>query len=161
MDRPLPLFLRPAYRQALAKRARELNMGEAEAAAHLLSAALAPFLGQDPADEQAKAEKQLLQIIDELTAAELAKPGWNEHLTAAVFQAIADHYADLYERATINGERNRINRLIGSRVKAVAGADVKLAAGKPVVGQLPRSSGALIRRYTLLVPRRSAGTGKS
>src|SRR4051794_32554916 len=105
MDRPLPLFLRPAYRQALAKRARQLNMGEAEAAAHLLSTTLEPFLDQDAAGEQAKAEKQLLQAVDQLTAAELTNPGWNEHLTAAVFQAIADRRAELYERATVNGER--------------------------------------------------------
>jgi hypothetical protein len=87
-----------------------------------------------------------------MTAGEIARPGWNEHLTATVFDAIARRHRGLYERATAGGERNRINRLIGSRVKAVAGADVKVVDGKPVVGQLPRSSGALIRRYSLLAP---------
>lgn len=152
MDRPLPIFLRPAYRRALGERARQLRMGESEVAAQLLVTALQPFLGDDSAASQARAEKQLLEVVDQIIAAELAKPEWNEHLTAAVFEKIAQEHADLYAEATSTGERNRINRTIGSRVKARARAEVKAIDGKAAVGQLPRSSGSLIRRYTLLVP---------
>jgi hypothetical protein len=156
MDRPLPVFLRPAYRRALAARAKELKMGDSELAARILSSALDPFLSRDSLGDQAQAEKRLLEVVDELTAAECVKLGWNEHLTAAVFRAIADYHSDLYAKAIAGGERNRINRLIGSRVKSAAGAQVKLSGSRPAVAQLPRSSGALIRRYTLLVPKSGA-----
>ena len=127
-------------------------MTESEAGAHLLSGALEPLLGKGQADAQATAERQLMVLIEHLVSAELAR-GWNEHLTAAVFGVLAAEHLGLYQAATAAGERNRVNRLIGSRVKAAADADVKREHGKPVIGQLPRSSGALIRRYTLLVPK--------
>lgn len=152
MDRPIPVFLRPAYRRALEARAKDLRMTESEAAAHLLSGALEPLLGSDPSDSQARAERELMALVEHLVSAELAR-GWNEHLTAAVFRVLEAKHLDLYQAATAAGERNRVNRLIGSRVKAAAAADVKSEHGKPVIGQLPRSSGALIRRYTLLVPK--------
>ena len=153
VDAPVPIFLRPAYRRALAARAAALRMGEPEVAARMLANALDPFLEQGPDDEQARAERQLLALIDVLVAGEMAAKTWNEHLTGAVFEKIAAEHLKLYSAATALEQRNRVNRLIGGRVKALANADAKLNGAKPIVAQFPRSTASLVRRYTLLVPK--------
>lgn len=128
-------------------------MGESEVAARLVADALDPFLEDSPGDDQARAESRLLALVDTVVAKELTQKTWNEHLTGTVFEKIAAKHLDLYLVATSLEQRNRVNRLIGGRVKALANADVKLDGTKPVVAQLPRSTESLVRRYTLLVPK--------
>lgn len=145
---PVVVSLRQPYRDALARRAGQLRMGEAEAAAALLSLALEPYLDDGNAD-QAKAERELLKIAENL-AREESEGNWSEHLTLSVFNRIEAEHLRLYERAA-GAQYGQLNRRIGRRIKEAVGATVKLdEQDKPVVVHAPRSSRGLIRRYTLL-----------
>jgi hypothetical protein len=145
---PVVISLRQPYVDALARRAEQLRMGEAEAAAALLSHALEPYLDAANAD-QAKAERELLEVAEKLAREEARGGDWNEHLTLAVFRRIEAEHPALYEQAA-GSQQSQLNRRIGRRIKEGVGATVKLDHGKPAVVHAPRSSQGLIRRYTLL-----------
>lgn len=124
-------------------------MGEAEAAASLLSLALEPYL-DDAVAGQAKAERELLQVAEELAREAARSKDWDEHLTLAVFKRIEAEHLPLYERASAGDQQSQINRRLGRRIKEAVGATVRIENGKPAVVHAPRSSQRLIRRYTLL-----------
>lgn len=150
LNAPVVVFLRQPYREALERCARDLRMGEAEAAASLLSRALESYL-DDAVAGQAKAERELLQIAESLARAAVRDNGWDDHLTLAIFKQIEADHLPLYERASIGDQQRQLNRRLGRRIKEAVGATVKVDDNdKPVVVHAPRSSQGLIRRYTLL-----------
>lgn len=127
-------------------------MGPADAAAHLLSASLEPYLAKADAT-QAKAEREILAIASEVAKQEAGHPEWNEHLTLEVFRRIETEHLALYEAAGAGGNQRALNRRLGRRIKEAARADAKMARDKAVVRNAPRGSQGLIRLYTLLTRR--------
>lgn len=146
---PVVISLRQPYLDALARRAEQLRMGQAEAAAALISLALEPYLEATEAD-QAKAERELLEVAERIAREEAGADPWNEHLTLAVFKRIEAEYLPLYQEAA-GSQHSQLNRRIGRRIKEAVGATVQVDHhNRPVVVHAPRSSQGLIRRYTLL-----------
>jgi hypothetical protein len=147
---PVVISLRPAYVDALRRCAAELRMGEAEAAAHLLSIALEPTLAT-PLAQQANAERRILAIAEDIARRKAAAGEWDEHLTLSVFGEIEANHLKLYNEACTGDQQRQLNRRIGRRIKEAVGAEVQVDGnGKPVVAHAPRSGQKLIRRYTLL-----------
>jgi hypothetical protein len=150
---PVFLFLRPAFQEALKRRAEALGVTESDAAARLVEQGLEPFLQQGADADQALAERRLLDVAGALAREEVAKSGdWNERLTFLVFERIRLEHRALYDRATANGHRDAVNPRVARQIKNAVGAHVRKRAGKPVTLKAPRGSDALISNYTLLLP---------
>lgn len=150
---PVFVFLRPAFQEALKRRADELGVTEADAAARLVEQGLQPYLEGGADADQALAERQLLDLAATLAKDEVGKAGeWNERLTLAVFERIRQQHRGLYDLATANGHRDAVNPRVARQIKNAVGAEVKKRNGKPVTLKAPRSSDALISNYTLLIP---------
>lgn len=147
---PVPVFLREPYLEALRRRADEVGLREAEAAARLLEDALEPYLHDTGAAAQMTAERELIAIAEALAREEASRLGWNEHLALAVFERIRAEHLDLYRAATIGNHRDSVNRRIGRHIKTAVGAQVRTVDKKPVTAKVPRRSPALISRYSLL-----------
>lgn len=143
--------LRPAYLEALARRAQALDMTMAEAAAHLLTVELQDSL--DEGDRSRTAAELEVIAAAEQVAREIArtKP-WDPHLTLKVFETIEREYSELYRRAIAGGSQRDLNRRLGRRIKEATNAVPRTANGKPVVADAPRRRSGLISRYTLLDP---------
>jgi hypothetical protein len=150
---PIFLFLRPVFQEALKRRADELGVTEADAAARLVEHGLEPFLKGGADADQALAERQLLDLAGTLAKQEVEKSAeWNERLTLAVFERIRHEHRPLYDLATANGHRDAVNPRVARQIKNAVGAQVKKRDRKPVTLKAPRGSGALISNYTLLLP---------
>ena len=149
---PLFLFLRPAFQEALRRRAKELGVTEADAAARLVEQGLEPFLGSGSEAEQARAERQLLVVAGAIAKEEVERAGHlPEDLTLSVFERIRTEQRALYDSATRGGRESAINRRIARHIKTAVGAEVKpREGGGPWTVKVPRSSEALIREYTKL-----------
>lgn len=149
----IQVLLRPVFQEALSKRAEELGLTEAEAVSRLVEQGLEPFLESGSDVEQAKAERQLLDVTAALAREEVEKsPEWNERLTFAVFERIRCEHRPLYDCAIKDGHRDAVNRRIARQIKTAVGAQVKKRAGRPAMARVPRGSDALIGDYTLLLP---------
>lgn len=149
----IQLSLRPVYHEALRRRANELRMTEAETAASLVERGLEEFLEPGMEVEEARAERQLLDLAGAIAREEVANASeWNERLTFAVFERIRLEHRELYEKAA--GQRNResVNPRIARQIKTAVGAQVKKRNGRPVTLKAPRGSRALVSDYTLLLP---------
>jgi hypothetical protein len=154
-DQPAALFLslRPVYQDALKRFAAELGVTESDAAARLVEQGLEPFLELGVGLDQAKAERQLIDLAASLAKQEVARsPDWNERLTLAVFERIRNEHRPLYDLAISSGRRDAVNRRIARQIKAATGAQVKKRKGRPVALKVPRGADALIGDYTLLLP---------
>jgi hypothetical protein len=147
----IQVFVRPAFQQALRRRAQELGLTEAEAAARLVEQGLEPFL-EDTADtDQALAERQLLDLAGELAREEVEKASeWNRRLTFTVFERIRNEHKPLYDRAVSGGHRDAVNPRVARQIKTAVGAEVEKRDGRPVTLKVPRGSNALISNYTAL-----------
>ena len=149
---PVFLFLRPAFQEALKRRAEALGVTESDAAARLVEQALEPLLKGGADADQALAERKLLDVAGVLAREEVEKAAeWNERLTFQVFERIRQDHRPLYDLATANGHRD-VNPRVARQIKNAVGAQVKKRAGKPVTLKPPRGSDALISNYTLLLP---------
>ena len=134
-------------------RAEELGRTEAEAAASLVEQGLASFLGSSPDMDQARAERELLDLAAALAREEVEKVSeWNERLTFTVFERIRQEHGPLYERAIEGGHRDAVNPRVARQIKTSVGAQVKKRDGRPITLKAPRGSAALIGNYTLLLP---------
>jgi hypothetical protein len=113
-----------------------------------LEDALQPYLHDAGAADQVNAERELILIAEDLAREEASRPDWNEHLALAVFERIRTEHLDLYRAATAGNHRDSVNRRIGRHIKAAVGAEVRTES--PTTAKVPRSSPALISRYSLL-----------
>lgn len=148
----IQLNLRPAFRKALRRWADEKGLTEAEAAARLVEQGLEQFLEPGPDADQARAERQLLDLAAELARDEVAKADeWNERLTLTVFERIRHNHRALYDRATEGAQRDAVNPRVARQIKTAVGAQVKMRGSRPATQKAPRASGALISDYTLLL----------
>ncbi|WP_300973512.1 hypothetical protein [Sphingomonas sp. LHG3406-1] len=149
---PLFLFLRPAFQEALRRRAKELGVTEADAAARLVEQGLEPFLGSGSEAEQARAERQLLDVAGAIAKEEVERSGSvPEDLTFTVFERIRIEHRALYDSATRGNRESAINRRIARHIKTAVGAEVKPRdGGGPWSVKVSRGSDALIREYTKL-----------
>ena len=156
MKKPRPIIqvmLRPVFQEALRRWAGELGITEAEAVSRLVEQGLEPFLESGADVDQARAERQLLDLAAILAREEVDKaPSWNERLTFAVFERIRIEHRPLYELAVRDGHRDAVNRRIARQIKTAVNAQVKRRGDKPAMARVPRGSGALIGDYTLLLP---------
>jgi hypothetical protein len=154
-DPPSAIFLhlRPVYLDALKGMAGKLGITEADAAARLVEQGLEPFLGLGADVDQAKAERQLLDVAASLAKEEVeGSAEWNERLTFAVFERIRREHRPLYDLAASDGRRDAVNRRIARQIKTATGAQVRKRGGRAVSLKVPRGSEALIGDYTLLLP---------
>lgn len=108
---------------------------------------------------QVQAESKLMDYVDGIIK-ELHRSGeWDEHVTAAVFERIAELHFDLYSEA-VGGdpfdfggaEKTRINKRIGARIRRLLDADLVMSKGTRVKAQPSRRKLSLITSYTLLRP---------
>lgn len=154
-DQPAAIFLslRPVYQDALKRFAAELGVTEADAAARLVEQGLESFLELGAGVDQARAERQLLDVAATLAKEEVGGASeWNERLTFLVFERIRREHRPLYDLATSDSRRDAVNRRIARQIKTAVGAQVKKRNGRPVTLKVPRGSAALIGDYTLLLP---------
>lgn len=149
----IQLSLKPVFQEALKRRADQLGLTEAEAGASLIEQGLAPFLRPGPEMDQARAERELLELASSLAREEVKKSReWNERLTLAVFERIRLEHGPLYEQVLSGGTRDAVNPRVARQVKTSVGARVKKRDGRPVTLKAPRGADALIGNYTLLLP---------
>lgn len=149
----IQLSLKPVFQEALKRRAGELGLTEAKAAASLIERGLAPFLLPGPEMDQARAERELLALASSLAREEVeSAPEWNERLTLAVFERIRLEHRLLYEQALGGGNREAVNPRVARQIKTSVGARVKKRDGRPVTLKAPRGTATLVGNYTLLLP---------
>ncbi|WP_344705333.1 hypothetical protein [Sphingomonas swuensis] len=149
----IQVMLRPVFHEALTARARELGITEAEAVSRLVEQGLEPFLESGADIDQARAERQLLNLVSDLARQEVeSSTDWNERLTFAVFERLRLEHRPLYDLAIQDGHRDAVNRRIARQIKTAVGAQVKKRGDKPATARAPRGSEALIGDYTLLRP---------
>jgi hypothetical protein len=149
----IQLNLRPVFREALRRWAEEHGLTEAEAAARLVEQGLEECLEPGDGVDQARAERQLLDLAAALAREEVAKaPEWNERLTLTVFERIRHEHRPLYDRAVAGGLRDVVNPRVARQIKTAVGARVKKRGTRPVTLKAPRRSNALISDYTQLLP---------
>ncbi|WP_114227215.1 MULTISPECIES: hypothetical protein [Sphingomonas] len=151
-SRPIiQVMLRPVFQQALRARAEELGITEAEAVSRLVEQGLQPFLEPGTELDQARAERQLLDVTAELARDEVSTMSvWNERLTLAVFERIRLEHRPLYELAIQGGYRDAVNRRVARQIKSAVGAQVLKRGDRPAMARVPRGSEALIGDFTLL-----------
>jgi hypothetical protein len=150
---PIFLYLRPVYLNALKRRADELGITEADAAARLIEQGLEPFLELGADVDQARAERELLDVATKLAKEEVERASnWNERLTFAVFERIRQDHRPLYDRAVRTDRRDAVNRRIGRQIRTAVSAQVMKRNGRAVTLKVPRGADALISDYTLLLP---------
>lgn len=150
---PIFLYLRPVYQNALKRRADGLGITEADAAARLIEEGLEPFIELGADVDQARAERELLDVAAKLAKEEVERaPDWNERLTFAVFERIREDHRPLYDRAVGSDRRDAVNRRIGRQIRTAVDAQVMKRNGRAVTLKVPRGSDALISDYTLLLP---------
>jgi hypothetical protein len=148
----IQLNLRPVFRAALRRWAEESGLTEAEAAARLVEQGLEQHLEPGPDVDQARAERQLLDLAATLAREEAAKaPEWNERLTLIVFERIRHEHRALYEKAIEGGQRDAVNPRVARQIKTAVRARVKMRGKRAATLKVPRRSGALISDYTLLL----------
>lgn len=149
-SRPIiQVLLRPVFQEALERRAQELGLTEAEMVSRLVEQGLEPFLNSGSGVDQARAERQLLDLAASIAREEVERADqWNERLTFTVFERIRLEHRPLYDRAIQDGHRDAVNRRIARQIKTAVGAKVK--DSKPKMARVPRGSEALIGDYTLL-----------
>ncbi len=143
--------LRPAYLEALERRAQSLDMTIAEVAAHLLTVELQNDLKEE---DRGRAEAELEIIgIAERVARDIANSGpWDPHLTLKVFDTIEQEHLALYQRAIAGGSQRDLNRRLGRRIREATNAVASTVNDKVIVKDAPRRGSGLISRYTLLEP---------
>ena len=153
-SRPIiQVLLKPIYHEALAKRAKALGITEAEAVSRLVEEGLAPFLANGSEIDQARAERQLLDLVAQMARDEVRQAAqWNEGLTFAVFERLRKEHRALYEQATRNVPAAGVHRRIARQIKTAVGAKVKKRSGRPVMARVSKGLDALIGDYTLLLP---------
>jgi hypothetical protein len=149
----IQVLLRPVFHEALRRRAQELGITEAEAVSQLVERGLEPFLDAGADVDQARAERQLLEVTTAIAREEVGRASeWNERLTFAVFERIRLEHRPLYVLAIQDGHRDAVNRRIARQIKKAVGAQVKKKGDRPAMARAPRNSSALIGDYTLLLP---------
>src|SRR5206468_12887828 len=122
---------------------------EAEMVSRLVEQGLEPFLSSGSDVNQARAERQLLDVAARLAREEVERADqWNERLTFTVFERIRLEHRPLYDFAIQGGHRDGVNRRIARQIKTAVGAKVK--DEKPRMARVARGSDALIGDYTLL-----------
>ncbi len=155
---PITLSLAPSLYRLVELHAAKNGVDLLEAVETILRDALMDEL--EPADKrQVQAESELMEIVGRLVT-DISQTGWDEDVTAAVFEKIADEHLDLYREAVGgdpfhfgNAEKSRINKRIGARIKRLLAADIVMSRGIRAKGQPSRKTPSLIMSYTLLRPR--------
>lgn len=149
----IQLSLKPVFQEALRLRADELGLSEAEAAASLIEIGLAGYLRAGPDTDQARAERNLLELAARLARDEVENSAdWNERLTLAVFERICRDHRPLYDQAISNGRGDVVNPRVARQIKTSVGAIVKKRNGRSITLKTPRGANTLISNYTLLLP---------
>lgn len=157
----IQVMLRPVFQEALKRRAQELGITEAEAVSRLVEQGLEPSLDSGADLDQARAERQLLDVAAAIAREEVSRASeWNERLTFAVFERIRLEHRPLYDLAIQGGHRDAVNRRIARQIKTAVGAQVKKRGDRPAMARVPRGSDALIGDYTLLRPPALSGQSK-
>ena len=155
---PITVCLSPPLYAALKSRAARDEMTLPELAETIMRDGLMSEL--DPSvRRQVQAEAKLMDFVDR-TIRHLSQSGtWDEHVTALVFDRIAELQFDVYSEA-VGGkpfhfggaDKTRINKRIGARIKRLLGAEVVLSRGLRTKGKPSRERPSLITSYTLLRP---------
>jgi len=163
----IAVSLPPSLYRALEMRASKAGINLPEAAEVVLREGLMKDL-KPSVRRQVQAESTLMGYVDSVTTGLRSTGDWDEHVTAIVFEAIAEKQLSLYGEAiggddpfqTRGAEKTRINKRIGARIKRLLNADVVLSKGTRVKGKASRKKPSLITSYTLLRPRKSGRQGQ-
>lgn len=155
---PITLSLSPALHQMVASRAAKDGTDLLGAVEAILRDALMAQMEPD-ARRQLEAETRLMDAVENIVAKISQSGGWDEHVTATVFEKIAQQHLDLYREAVGgdpyhfgNAEKARINKRIGLRIKRLLDAEIVMSKGVRAKGQPSRKKPTLIMSYTLLRP---------
>lgn len=154
---PITLSLSPALHQMVASRAAKDGTDLLAAVEAILRDALMAQM-EPSARRQLQAETQLMDAVGDIVA-RVRQSGWDEHVTATVFEKIAQQHLELYGEAVGgdpyhfgNSEKARINKRIGLRIKRLLDAEMVMSKGMRAKGQPSRKKPTLIMSYTLLRP---------
>ena len=155
----IAVCLAPRLYRALEIRAAKAGMYLPDAAEAILRDGLIADL-EPSVRRQVQAESKLMGFVDCVVAGLHSSGDWDEHVTAAVFERIAEQQLGLYGEAVGDDdpfhaggtEKTRINKRIGARIKRLLDADVVMSKGARVKAQPSRRKSSLITSYTLLRP---------